>query len=865
MVLAPGMLPVAVFGDTGAARADCINTSGSDWVCSGANTGWVITGNNASVTTEPGFSSTIAGSDALRIEGGGGLVYTDTDGSVLNNTAGTGAGLYVNNTGDIAGAPGSVTVTSNGTFTGYHGIQVNNLGSGSTTITVTGAVTGHSDAGIRAISAGTDLTIEAGRVDGAQAGIYAVNTGSGATSVTATDAVTTDGLIGIYAQGQGTDLTVDAIDVMGSRHGILADGNGGGLYSINTAGLVTGASDFGVEVRAPLASGVNITTAAASILEGGNGGLRAVTFADVVVDNAGTIRNLSAASDSLAIQVVDSSAAYINNSGTVLGTVALAGGADIFTNTSGGTWNTAGGANEFGAGADRLNNQAGATIIAAVAGATGTTSFNDLETFENAGTLTMRNGLAGDRTMISGDYVGVGGLLILDTSLGGDASATDQLVVAGDTSGSGVVRVFNAGGVGAPTTNGIKVIDIEGASNGTFVLDGDYVVAGQQAVVAGAYAYMLYRNGVTTPADGDWYLRSQLRPVGPPTPPGPVFQPGAPVFESYPQILLGLNGLPTLQQRSGNRFWSGGGAGVVSQGADAVSEPAELAEGSKTEGQGMWGRIEGVRASIDPDLSTTSAEYDYSIFKMQTGVDFGLAETESGSLVGGLTAHYGHASADVSSALSDGSISTNGYGFGGNLTWYGANGIYVDTQGQVTWYDSDLRSEDLGSLAEGNDGFGYALSIEGGKRIDIGNGLTITPQAQLTYSDVDFDDFTQQVGGRDIATVSLLDGDSLRGRVGVSLDSETSWQADNGTLSRRHLYGIANLYHEFLDGTAVSLSGVALDNRSDRFWGGLGAGATFNWNDDKYSLYGEGSVNTSLADFGDSYDLKGTVGFRLKW
>ena len=33
-----------------------------------------------------------------------------------------------------------------------------------------------------------------------------------------------------------------------------------------------------------------------------------------------------------------------------------------------------------------------------------------------------------------------------------------------------------------------------------------------------------------------------------------------------------------------------------------------------------------------------------------------------------------------------------------------------------------------------------------------------------------------------------------------------------------------------------------------------------NWLDDKYSIFGEGSVMTSLADFGDSYALKGTAG-----
>ena len=332
-------------------------------------------------------------------------------------------------------------------------------------------------------------------------------------------------------------------------------------------------------------------------------------------------------------------------------------------------------------------------------------------------------------------------------------------------------------------------------------------------------------------------------------------------------MLLGLNTVPTLQQRVGNRFWSGNGAGVASQGADAAQEQAPVPEDAATlvESRGFWGRIEASHTQVDPKVATTISEYDFDIFKMQAGLDAPLHEDEAGVLVGGLTVHYGHASSDVSSFYGNGDIKTDGYGFGGTVTWYGKDGLYVDAQGQLTWYDSDLNSDDLGQLANGNNGFGYTLSVEGGQRIELSNSLALTPQAQLVYSSVNFDDFTQTIDGRDAADVSLLDGDSLRGRLGVTLDKETSWQADNGLLSRSNVYGVANLYYEFLDGTAVNVSGVSFSNRGERLWGGIGAGGSYNWNDDKYSLYGEGSVNTSLANFADSYELKGTAGFRVRW
>jgi fibronectin-binding autotransporter adhesin len=54
-------------------------------------------------------------------------------------------------------------------------------------------------------------------------------------------------------------------------------------------------------------------------------------------------------------------------------------------------------------------------------------------------------------------------------------------------------------------------------------------------------------------------------------------------------------------------------------------------------------------------------------------------------------------------------------------------------------------------------------------------------------------------------------------------------------------------------------------SENDRTWGGIGAGGSHNWNDDKYSLYSEVSFNTSLSNFADSYSLNGTAGLRVKF
>ena len=83
--------------------------------------------------------------------------------------------------------------------------------------------------------------------------------------------------------------------------------------------------------------------------------------------------------------------------------------------------------------------------------------------------------------------------------------------------------------------------------------------------------------------------------------------------------------------------------------------------------------------------------------------------------------------------------------------------------------------------------------------------------------------------------------------------------------SSAHVYGIANVYREFLDGTTVALAGTPLHVENEELWGGVGLGGTYSWAGDRYALYGEVSVNTSLDNFGDSYSVNGTAGLRIRW
>nr|WP_281411243.1 autotransporter outer membrane beta-barrel domain-containing protein [Rhizobium sp. BK316] len=466
------------------------------------------------------------------------------------------------------------------------------------------------------------------------------------------------------------------------------------------------------------------------------------------------------------------------------------------------------------------------------------TIFGDVS---NSGTVAPGNSIG--TLTISGNYIGNGGTLAIESVLGGDASPTDRLVVTGNTSGTTNVRVTNLGGTGAQTVEGIKIVDVGGTSAGSFSLLGDYVFQGDQAVVGGAYAYRLYQNGVSTPGDGDWYLRSDLAFPGAAS--GPLYQPGVPLYEAYPQLLLALNGLSTLQQRIGDHYWRDDGKATSAKGLDNV-----------------WLRTEGTHAEIEPDSATTVGSYDYDMFKLEGGLDGELYQDQGGRLIGGLTVHYGTVSGNIDSLYGNGDIDTTGVGLGATLTWYGDNGFYADAQSQVTWFDSDLTSDLVdGAMESGNNGFGYALGIETGRRFSASGPWSITPQAQLVYSSVDFDTFNDRFGAR----VSLDDGDSLVGRLGLALDREEQVQRADGETALTKFYGIANLYGEFLDGTAVTVSGLGFENRNDPVWAGLTFGGSYRWSGDRYQLYGEVAAKSSLKDFADSYALSGTAGLRVKW
>jgi fibronectin-binding autotransporter adhesin len=258
--------------------------------------------------------------------------------------------------------------------------------------------------------------------------------------------------------------------------------------------------------------------------------------------------------------------------------------------------------------------------------------------------------------------------------------------------------------------------------------------------------------------------------------------------------------------------------------------------------------------------NTTGSTYNTDHLKVQTGLDGLVLENERGRLFVGLTAQYGLTTANVASFFGNGRIRVEGSGVGSTLTWYGDNGFYVDGQAQSMFYRSDLSSELAGSLTHGNEGLGYAFSAETGKRIALGNGWLLTPQAQLSYAKVGFDSFADRFG----AQVALRDGDSLLGRAGLALNHQRTWNDGTGIV-RSDVYGIANLRYEFLNGTNIDVAGTGFASAQDRLWASIGGGGTYSWANGRYAVFGEVSYNASVNNSSNNSNYKGSGGFRLTW
>ncbi|MDE1491234.1 autotransporter outer membrane beta-barrel domain-containing protein [Xenorhabdus bovienii] len=478
----------------------------------------------------------------------------------------------------------------------------------------------------------------------------------------------------------------------------------------------------------------------------------------------------------------------------------------------------------------------------------------------NSGTVIFgRDDNAVGRTLtVTDDYTGNHGTISLSTVFAGDNSTTDKLVVKGNASGTTQLAIKNTGGKGALTKEGIKVVEVKSTSNASFNLAGDYHHQGDPVIVTGAYAYRLDKHGK------DWYLISSLKnskPTQPHHPPAQLYHAGVSLYEAYGSILQTLNKPTSLRDRIA------GHESRLSDVADlntiiANKHEANLPSPLPT---GVWGQIIGSYGKLSPRVTTSGADnITYKMRRAQVGIDSRLYENTQGAVVGGVFLQYSNIDADVGSEHGKGNIRANGYAAGGTGTWYGNNGFYLDGLAQLSYFDNDLYSKTANQhLGENKFALGYTLSLESGRRIDLTPSWSLTPQAQLTYSSINMRDFEDKFGSQ----INFDRSQNMTLRVGTTVDYRQKWRDSQSKKEKvSNLYGLFNLSQELLGRSdSVGVADVSFHGSNERFWGEIGAGGSYSWNEGKYFVYSQVSANTSLNNFADSYELNAKIGIKATW
>lgn len=402
----------------------------------------------------------------------------------------------------------------------------------------------------------------------------------------------------------------------------------------------------------------------------------------------------------------------------------------------------------------------------------------------------------GNQLVVNGNYVGNNGLLHFNTVLGDDHSATDSMVVNGDTSGTTRVSVNNAGGLGAKTLNGIELIQVNGLSEGEFKQNG--------RIVAGAYDYSLQRG--TGKNTANWYLSNYVAspevPTNPETPAKPVdpekpVNPGRetqrPEAGSYTANLAAANTMfvSRLHDRLGE-----------TQYIDALTGEQKVTS--------MWMRNEGGHTRSRDNsgqLQTQSNRY-----VLQLGGDIAQwSNNDRDRFHLGVMAGYGNSKSNTHSTRSGyrSSGSIDGYSIGLYGTWYAndedKSGLYVDSWAQYSWFNNSVKGEGLST--EGYKSKGITASIESGYTFNLGENKEktktyfIQPKAQVTSMGVKAKDHSESNG-----TVVSGQGDgNIQTRLGVRAYIKGHHAMDNGKDREFQPFVEANWLHNTKDfGTTMN-------------------------------------------------------------
>jgi fibronectin-binding autotransporter adhesin len=460
----------------------------------------------------------------------------------------------------------------------------------------------------------------------------------------------------------------------------------------------------------------------------------------------------------------------------------------------------------------------------------------------NAGTVAPGASI-GTLTVV-GNYVGAGGTLAIETVLGDDSSATDQLVIKGAghaASGMTGIIVINLGGPGALTTgNGIPIVV---AQNGATTEPTAFALA--KRVAAGPFEYLLFRGppgGTGSPdAQNTWYLRSHGSPSDPflpPSEPVPLYRPEVPLYSGMPAVARQqeLTVLGTFHERNGDQRL-------------VTSADARTA---------AWGRLFGQRME-QANSGHADASFEGTTGGLQSGLDVMQWVSASGhqDRFGLFAAHATTTGTMRGFALgiqnfAAGRAELDGTSFGGYWTHLAPSGWYTDTVLMGTRFAGEGRTT-------GNEvslsGYGIVASVEGGYPAHIAPGLRLEPQAQLVFQHLNFD------VNDPFGHVALDTPDALFGRLGVRLWADLAPQP---LVLRPYLK--ANVWQDFTETDTIRFAGVhEIQSRHRAMTLELGGGVVAQIAPG-FGLWASAEYTTDIGGSHDSQEgVRGTGGLRLTW
>jgi outer membrane autotransporter protein len=425
---------------------------------------------------------------------------------------------------------------------------------------------------------------------------------------------------------------------------------------------------------------------------------------------------------------------------------------------------------------------------------------------------------------VNGNWVGQGGTVQLNTSLGGSDSATDRVVISGGAaSGHTTLQVRNVDGLGAATAgDGILLVDaVNGATTTAQTTKDAFSLSGGH-VDAGAYEYRLYAADAAG-AGENWYLRS-------------VYRGEVPLATALPAQLrqADLAMLGNLHRRRG----------------DELGDRTDL-------DRRAWARA----VYSDLDIRQGDSGDTQSLGHM-SGLQVGTDLLADGTWRAGLYAGFLDGAADVSGNArgSTGSVGNNALlsrYLGGYATWADASGAYADAVLQAGNHRYTLRPD--GAANASGKARGLTVSLEAGKSFPLNETWSLEPQAQLIHQHTHVNDV--QISG---ATIQQRATDGTVGRLGVriknSLHIAAGWVQPYARVNVYRASAHADLT-EFVSEAATtrveSPSGYSAVELASGFTLALTSGAEF---------YGElGRTYSAGGDVDLKSSVQGSVGVRLRW